>query len=327
MKIPPPPPYEFRFAKLSDEKLAYLKSVPGVHKVIHIDGREKIVWQPFNDNPWDMADRGNPKWIKGAEKIYDVLAIKEPIGGTQWDHGGLTAGSGSDVVIERRGRVSFFMVFKNGTVLDIRCYNQAAAGQVEHEMLRNIPGTAVSVEKCGEGYVIVSRGSRGVIVVWQINTQMFVRINNFQERDRELAATFIRHLGCTTTEEFSVKLDKWVDEEIHWRILYLNQFRQWELDENKQSLFALAPSVTTTFPDIFAKYGILRQPDTLETAGEWLKKTRLFLWANRGNFKYDDANRGYVLKGKDRFDPNNPPELPEELRGIERPADKSRKVK
>jgi hypothetical protein len=31
------------------------------------------------------------------------------------------------------------------------------------------------------------------------------------------------------------------------------------------------------------------------------------------------VSRGYILKGKDLYDPKNPPELPEELRGPPKP--------
>ena len=52
-----------------------------------------------------------------------------------------------------------------------------------------------------------------------------------------------------------------------------------------------------------------------------MNSCRNFLWANRANFRYDDETRGYILKDKNRYDPKNPPELPEELRGPPKPAE------
>jgi len=44
---------------------------------------------------------------------------------------------------------------------------------------------------------------------------------------------------------------------------------------------------------------------------EHLQFVHCWFWSNRTNFKYDDENRGFALKGPDLYDPKNPPELPE----------------
>lgn len=320
-RVPPPPPYTFNLGGLSKSEVDGLSKVPGVVEVVRSEERLKVTWQPFNDAPWT-----NPgdKWIPGADRIYDYLAIKGKLGKTKWSHGKGIIGRAGTIISQTRGQVSFGMMFNDlskGTneMMALRCYDQASLGQVEHEMLRDVAGTPVKTEKCGDGYVVVSGAGRGVFVVWQVSDQMFVRIDN--SFDKEMVAAYVNRLGSIIPSDYQVNADKWVEDEIRWRIPQINHAYEWEKANKQDFVFIFCPFVTMYFPDVYRKYGILEAKTPLEKTWTWMNNCRNFLWANRANFKYDDGTRGYVLKSADRYDAKNPPELPDELKGPPKPAE------
>lgn len=313
--VPPPPPYVFSLGGLSDDQIERLKSVPGVVKVSPVEGRVQVIWQPYNDKPWESGQKELP--LKDLVKIHDFLAIKTPAGKTQYTDGGAFCSRAGTIIHDPRGSIKFNMMFndigtRHSEVMSVYLYNQALAGQVEHEMLRDVPGTKATIEKCGDGYAIVSRSSWGTFVVWQVSDQMFVRIDN--SFDPEMVAAYVHRLGSITPKSYDISVDKWVVNEIRWRVMDLDQcymigFKK-KLDFSP--VWGNSAHAGTYFPEIGSKVGVLQRSATWKEDWDYLYKLRRWLWANRENFKYHDGMRGYVLKGPDRYDPRTPPELSEE---------------
>jgi hypothetical protein len=319
-KVPPPPPYVFSLGGLKPDEIDGLKEVPGVEKVEAADGRTRVVWQPYNDEPWGTRK----KWIKGAERMADFIAVKGVSGKTQYARSGPGAPRKGPIILDTRGQVTLSVKFadvsgKEVGNLSLRCYSQTLPGQIAHEMLRNAPGTKVSVEKCGDGYVVVSGGSRGTFVVWQVSDQMFVRIDNVF--DREMVAAYVNRLGSVTPKDCTVTVDGWVRNEIRWRIGHLDAaFARDAAAQRTRAVNTYGGEIAGVFPQVESKRGLVDVNGTIADTWDWQNWVRNWLWANVGNFKYDDESRRYVLKGKDLYDPKNPPELPEDLRGPPRPA-------
>jgi hypothetical protein len=128
-------------------------------------------------------------------------------------------------------------------------------------------------------------------------------------------------LGSIIPKDYQVSVDKWVQNEIKWRIPQVVKAFEWERVHKDNFVYVFCPFVITYFPDVRAKFGSLRTDAPLSTSWDWVNSACNFLWANRGNFKYDDGTRGYILRGKDLCDPENPPELPEELRVPPKPVE------
>ena len=79
--------------------------------------------------------------------------------------------------------------------------------------------------------------------------------------------------------------------------------------------------LTSAFPDVYAKFGLSKHDTAREDSWKYLHESRRFLWANRKNFKPRDWS--FMLKGKDAYDPGNPPELPEEIRDPPSPEEEA----
>lgn len=317
-----PPPYTFNLGGLTSDQIKTLKEVPGVEETVLEKNRARVVWQPFNEGPWGRRE----KWVKNAEKLYDLLAIKGPLGKTRWTHGGLSSGGAGTIMFRTWGEVTFGMMFDDGTtghneVMSLYCFSAASPGQVEHEMLRDVAGTNAKIEKCGDGYVIVSHGGRGTFVVWQVSDQMFVRIDN--SYDKEMVAAHINRLGSITPESYMVSVDQWVKDEIVWRLQLLDgrYGRRFEHHYPTSVLWGCSADVGTCFPQSNAAAGVLKKDSPLDVEWQYLYRLRRWLWANRSNFKYDDGTRGYLLKGPDLYDSKNPPELPDEIKDPPKPAE------
>jgi hypothetical protein len=111
-----------------------------------------------------------------------------------------------------------------GARVRLQCYNEALPGQVEHEMLRSVPGTRVTIERCGSGYVVVSTDDRGTIVVWQASDQAFCRANNIA--DTAPLAPLVNRLGSIIPADYKVSVDRWVLNEIRWRVQWRDHYHR-----------------------------------------------------------------------------------------------------
>ncbi len=111
--------------------------------------------------------------------------------------------------------------------------------------------------------------------------------------------------------------------EIRWRIVQLNEGYGWDLKGHTNGVGAYGSFAVRAFPEIIRKCGRLPsliRPRPIQEIAHWFETARGWLWANRRNFKYDGRNLGYVLKGPDLYDPQNPPRLPDEIKGPPRPT-------
>ncbi len=336
-RVPPPKPFIFSFGGLSDKQIESMKAIPGVQEIGMIDGRTRVVFQPFNENPWGLAAGGKPKWIKGAEQFYDFIAIKNRIGNTRWTHGNMVDHNSATVIWygptlsgSEGAPIVFGIMFDDlntgrNEVMRVTCYSSCEPGQLEHEMLRGLNGLLISVEKCGNGHALVARGKQEVRVAWQVSNQIFATIDfTF---DPEMVASYINRLGSITPPDFNAPLDKWIENEIRWRMRQIDFSYNWEIknDVREHTEYDIRHLIAY-FPDVGTKFGLPPKDGSPDAIWPYLWKYRNFLWANRRNFKYQSTG-WYVLKDIDLFDPNQPPELPDELLGPAKPSEDRTKVK
>lgn len=329
-KFPPPKPFVFSLGGIPDKEIQALKSVPGVEESSIEEGRFRVVYQPFNNNPWCKASEGKPKWIKGAEKFYEFLPIKKKIGQTRWTHGNLFD-INSDTIIWYgpilSGSKGYPLVFKfmfdnfrtkRNEVMSLKCYSDAEPAQLEHEMVRKLIGLPIRLEKCGKGYVLVGSDGNEDRVAWQVNDQSFIQIDSCFDRD--MVAAYIERFGCITTNDYKVSLDTWVENEIRWRIKQLDFAYERNMFSGYRRL-SFVEFLISYFPSVGQKFGNMNGEVSLREQWQYLHNCRNFLWANKGNFKYEQNAGWFVLKGKDLFDPEHPPELPDELHGPPPPTE------
>jgi len=317
----PTRPYLFSLGGLTPDEVEALKRIPGVQDVKMEKGRAHVVWQFY---VWDPTMRG----VKNAARIYDFLAIKGKLGNTEWTHGGRSNARAGTVIDDLYREQTFSMKFDDRATghnenMRLMCYCEPEAGQVEHEMLRYVAGTRIKVEKCGDGYVLVSRTGRGVCVVWQLSDQMFVRIDN--SYDKEMVGAYVNRLGSVIPKDYRVSLDKWVENEIRWRLRQIDRRNARDVrpgaERGSAGLALYGSDLIGTFPQVREVKGRIDfEKASPAERWEWLNGVRHWLWANRANFRCNEADDSCILKGKDLYDPKNPPELPEDLRGPPRPA-------
>lgn len=332
-KVPPPQPYIFDITGLNPDQVEDIKRVPGVQNATAIRDKTQVVFQPWNDNPWAMADQGKPKWIKGAERFYDFVAIKIPLGKTKWTHGGVIAHNAGAIIWygptlsgSKGAPIVFGIMFddlKRGKneILRIACYSESESGQLEHEMVRKMAGLAIRTENCGNGYILVGEQDNEVRVAWQISNQIFANIDfSF---DREMVAAYIDRLGCITTKDFKVSLDQWVEDEIRWRMKQLDFWWAWRFKRDIKGKGSFIDHLVGYFPDFARRFDVLKEEPSHLEFWKYLDAARKFLWANRHNFKYQASAGWFVLKDKDLYDAEHPPELPEDLRGPPKPGEKN----
>ncbi|MBE7462208.1 MAG: hypothetical protein HS116_01830 [Planctomycetes bacterium] len=325
-RVHPPKPYVFSLGCLTDQDVQILKSVPGVIDV-SVGERIGVVWQPFNDGPW-QAD--GSKFIKGAERIFDVLAIKKQIGNTKWTHGGIIGHNAGSIIWygpELHGSYAVPKVFGimfddlrtgRNEVMRITCYSECEPGQLVHEMVRGMIGMPISLRKCGNGYALVADSDKEVRVAWQVSSQHFVTIDfSF---DIEMVSSYMDRLGCITPPNFSVSVEDWVENEIRWRMKQLDASYERNAIKGYKSL-PFVDFFVSYFQAVGKRFGSLRNEASLLEQWGYLDSCRKFLWSNRHNFKYVSSAGWFALKGEDLYDPAHPPSLPEELRGPPRPSD------
>ncbi len=277
-------------------------------------------WTTFT---WSNRSMDGEVLQHGHYEVYEFLPIRERLGRTMYTHGGPRGGDSCGVISGDRNGFSIAfddLATRHNELLRMFCFLSPEPGQIEHEMLRDIPGTRATVERCGTGYVIVSRAGRGTFAAWQVSDQSFARVDN--SFDREMVTAYVDKWGSITSRDVDLSVDKWVRDEIRWRIPQLD----WAYEEDRKRtrerrrvVDVIWVLVTPAFPDLFRLQGHIPEQPTLPTLWEKLHFARHWFWANLDNFRYDDGTRGYVLKGPDRHDPANPPALPEELRGPPRP--------
>lgn len=312
----PQRPYVFTLGGLTVEQVRGLWSVVGVKSVEPANGRIRVVWQPYEKDPSPTSILGR-RWIRGAEKIYDYLVIRDPLGGTKWTHGGKINNS-AGTIIEQYG-IAFGMMFNDAKTghnegLLLYCWSEALAGQVEHEMFRAMDPTTAKIRKCGDGYVMVEGDVGYATVVWPVSDQMFVRLDN--SFDPEMVAAYVNRLGSVLPKDFKFDDQKWLENEIRWRLA-----RAYELHERR---IRFSDRVSIIWGEnVFIKTSFLSFPSdtnpwirltpgsSVEDERRYLQYLREWLWANRQNMKRRD--RTFVLKGKDLYDPAHPPEVPEEF--------------
>jgi hypothetical protein len=305
------PPHVFTLGGLSADRIKSLKSTAGI---VHVEelasGRSLVLYQPYI--------KGTRMRLKQCEELYEHLVIKGVVGRTKWTHGGLYSGRSAGV-FSSRASVYYGMMFNdartgnNGT-MGLSSYPDIPAEQVEHEMLRDAAGTNLRVVRCGKGYVIVSTAERGTFTVWQPTPHQYVRIDN--SFDKKMVAAYIERLGSIIPANYKVDVDKWVNNEIKWRLIQLNDYYlTWgEVTDDPASHLEIGFRLTPSFPEIRQMIGVVKRGDTIKLRWQWLEKVGPWLWANRNNFKYGDRTRGYILKRPDLFDPKKPTALPKELR-------------
>lgn len=312
----PPSIHEFRLHGLSEDEIVRLRAIDGMREVQPLENG----WTRFT---WWYQDSAGNVLETAAMSLYEFFPIRGRLGRTVYTHGNATSATARSVI---RGHAQgFFVAFDDeatghNELLRLSCFACPDLGQVEHEMLRDVAGTRAIVERCGDGYAVVSRASRGVFTVWQVSEQSFVRINN--SFDREMVSAYVSKWGSVTPADVDLSVDKWVRDEIRWRIPQLDwaySVDQGRPRDQRGVVDVIWVLVTPTFPDLYRLQGQIPSSPTLAALWDKLCFARHWLWANHGNFRYDDATRGYVLAGPDRYDPASPPVLPEELRGPPRP--------
>jgi hypothetical protein len=69
-------------------------------------------------------------------------------------------------------------------------------------------------------------------------------------------------------------------------------------------------------PDFVQPLRELRERAPKEEVEAAMQRFAGNLWANRRNLVYDGKAQRYFLKGPDLYDPENPPELPDDLRPV-----------
>ncbi|MBE7466309.1 MAG: hypothetical protein HS116_22780 [Planctomycetes bacterium] len=323
--VPPPKPYEFNIKGFKDQEVGELRQIPGILEVVTETDRTRVVFQPWNDNPWAMAAQGKPKWIKGAEGIYAFLPIKRPIGRTQWTHGALGP-INSDSVIwygpvisgSKSTPLLFNFMYNDletskNEIMRLVVYSECDTDKLVHEMLRGRIGKNIRIEKCGSGYAVVAGEGRGAHVAWQVNARSYVQVDFCF--DREMVAAYMDRFGCVTPSDFKVSLNTWIEDEIRWRVHELDAKLEAKIRLMHSGRGTAIDHLTLYFPDVAGKLGILPLRGVSHVQyWEYTKSAREFLWANRANFKYDAASGRFPLKEKDLYDPEHPPELPEDMR-------------
>ncbi len=312
------PPHVFTVGEFPADQIKSLRSTAGVAHVERLEGgRLRILYQPYV--------KGSRIGLKQCEELYEHLAIKRVIGKTKWTHGGLYSGRNGGVFSSRSG-LCYGMMFNSASTgkneaMSLNSYSDVSVEQVEHEMLRDVTGTEAKVVRCGKGYAIVSTAGRGTITVWQPTPHQYVRIDN--SFDKKMVAAYIERLGSIIPANYKVDVDKWVNNEIKWRLIQVKDYYEvWgSVSDVPGGHLAIGHNLLISFPDVAKQFGRLTVNEkSLTRKWGWHKKASGFLWANRGNFKYDDESRGYVLKGQDRYDPKAPPSLPKELQPPPLPA-------
>lgn len=320
--------FVFRLRGLTPDLISAAKSHPSYQVEELPDGGVQVSWDPKVPKDWEaLRERYGGKHY--PDFLYDLIAIKAKLGKTQFTHGGLgTDGWGGSAFREARHWLNAAINFDNlatgnNDIMFIHGVLGPTSKEVQHEMLRDFPGTKVSIEKCGEGYVIISRASRGVMVVWQINDQTYALIGDTY--DKEMVAAYVNRLGSVVPKDFKVEVDPWVKDEILYRTHQVDHYFRTQGWGDRNLVCALWSNIASTFPEVYKTKGSLSADRKLawnENHAHFLW-VRHWLWANKDNFQYNDETRGFLLKGPDRYDPQHPPELPEEMRHLPRPPEVS----
>lgn len=312
--------YVFRFSGLTPEQIEPARKHPD-YKIKDLSGGvTQVVFTPPPNREFREERFGEPRY---AEYLFNMLFIPGPLGKTRGDSGFFNAlGWGGTAFLNPehwlKGSVGFtdFSSGNSETML-VHAVLGVTSQEVEHDMLRYIAGTKVVTETFGEHGVLVSGNQQeGHIVAWQISPQAYVRIYNCY--DKGMVAAYVDRLGSITPRDYRVDPDRWVRDEIISRI----RRTDWDIRHRGWDVTFVAGAwscITTTFPNVFLLKGMIKEGMTPEEVHGRLKWAREWLWANRENFTYNDRSRGFMLKGPDRYDPEHPPELPEEMRGLPPP--------
>lgn len=324
INYPMPPPFTFRVAGLTPEEIESVSKVPGVLEVAESGTKTSIRWMPWVKDESAIFGR---KWIKGAEAIAKVFAIKSSTADMRFTNAGPVNIAAGTIIYPWINTINFLVRFDDltkrcGVELAIDCFGGGERAKVEHEMLRYVPGANAQTVKCGDGYVVVTREVGGTFVVWQAAEQMFVRIDNYFRP--EPVAAYVNRLGSITPKDIDLTVDRWVENEIRYRLCHMHYYHSLRV-ANKWPKSVISPDVdmvSRTFSSIKGMPGkrkFVYDKETVEQEWEYMNLIARWLWANRKNFKYNWDRRDYILKGPDQYDPQNPPELPEEMRPPPRP--------
>jgi hypothetical protein len=108
------------------------------------------------------------------------------------------------------------------------------------------------------------------------------------------------------------------EEKIRTQIaVWDHHYRSWLADPRRPGRLR----VPHAFPDLRKLIRESKVSTDVEELRTWLKTAREWLWANRQNLSLDRTKNVFNLRGPDLYDPDDPPELPEELRGPPRPTE------
>jgi len=275
-------PFVLRLADLASSEVEGLRQVEGVQEVNAETGR--VVFQPF---------RGKAgRWVKGAEKIAEYMQPGSRAAAR------FIAPRDDAVCADALPGLSLQLTFPDASKkyeasVNLRGYAGAWPGLAEHEMLRDLIGYPARVEALGGGYVVAGRTRQGPCVVWPVNEQFFVCAYHVADLPR--LAPYVRRFGSALPEDYRPNQERWVENEIRWRLAQLD--RACPDGAKDQWLWAYAPFLTDVFPDVFNHFGAVAPQATAAESQEWLRKTREFLMANRSNFRYSEAWWGYVPSG------------------------------
>jgi len=310
--VPPPPPYRLRLAGLDETQITGLLGVVGVTEVARDDRSITVEWQPYNDKPWESQQ----KWIDGAQRFHDYIPIKGRLGKTQWTHGGQSMFS-TGIMQGSRGlcTIMHFTNFASRSSEAMYLVGNPAPppGQLVHEMLGREIGRKIEFVRIGDHWVIVSRSGYGTNVVWQVSDYWYMRIEN--TFDRDMVAAYLAKFGSITTPDLDLNLDRWIDNEIRWRFESVDRQLVMPIKSDNPHKFGLSWHAEDIyrFTPLQLTHGSVKRDTPLPEKWQWFYHARRFLWANLGNFKLHDDESRFALIGPDRYDPKNPPELPDFL--------------
>lgn len=254
-------------------------------------------------------------------RLYANVMIPKDIGRAKYSHGGYGGNRSSHVAFGNH--VAFFSSYDDPVVDDLNyatlyCFSGSAEGQVEHEMLRNYPGRKLRLQCFGNGYAVVkTTEDGGRTAVWRTTKQMFVLISHAENPN--MMRTYMRRFPSITPKDIDLSVDKWVRNEIRWRMNALDSrhLRRIKIGMRESLVYYTDTHLWRMFPNFpnLLKIGDIKETSSPDEELQYLQFARNWLWANRTNFKFDADTLGYILKGPDLYDTDNPPELPDEIKG------------
>jgi hypothetical protein len=170
----------------------------------------------------------------------------------------------------------------------LRGYAGAWPGLIEHEMLRDLVGLPLRVERLSGRIVVVGEGRGGLCVAWTVNEQFFACA--YGVTDLRQVAPYLNRFGSAVTSAYRPNLPQWLEREIQWRLAQLERLAP----ANGKALWLEVPYLTDLFPELFERFGVVGPETTRAETLAWLRQVRQFLEAQRGRFRYSEERWGFV---------------------------------